>query len=78
MSSPDDEIPGRRGRDVRHVGIGAMYTPAGGEPVPVRVIARLVTIVGVGKTRIPLHRMAPWLLMHGASPAWQLDGPIPP
>ena len=34
-------------------GIDATYTPAGGEPVPVRVIARrLDTIVGFGETRI--------------------------
>jgi len=34
-------------------GIDAVYTPAGGEPVPVRVIARLPdTIVGFGETRI--------------------------
>jgi hypothetical protein len=34
-------------------GIDAVYTPAGGEPVPVRVIAkRPDTIVGFGETRI--------------------------
>jgi len=34
-------------------GIDAAYTPAGGEPVPVRVIARRPdTIVGFGETRI--------------------------
>jgi hypothetical protein len=34
-------------------GIDATYTPAGGEPVAVRVIARRPdTIVGFGKTRI--------------------------
>jgi hypothetical protein len=34
-------------------GIDATYTPAGGEPVPVRVIARRPdTIVGFGETRI--------------------------
>jgi hypothetical protein len=34
-------------------GIDALYTPAGGEPVPVRVIARRSdTIVGFGETRI--------------------------
>jgi hypothetical protein len=34
-------------------GIDAIYTPAGGEPVPVRVIARRPdTIVGFGETRI--------------------------
>jgi hypothetical protein len=34
-------------------GINAVYTPAGGEPVPVRVIARRPnTIVGFGETRI--------------------------
>ena len=34
-------------------GIDAVYTPAGGEPVPVRVIARRPdTIVGFGDTRI--------------------------
>jgi hypothetical protein len=34
-------------------GIGAAYTPAGGEPIPVRVIARRPdTIVGFGDTRI--------------------------
>jgi hypothetical protein len=34
-------------------GIEAVYTPAGGEPVAVRVIARRPdTIVGVGETRI--------------------------
>ena len=34
-------------------GIDALYTPAGGEPVPVRVIAkRPDTIVGFGETRI--------------------------
>jgi hypothetical protein len=34
-------------------GIDALYTPAGGEPVPVRVIARRPdTIVGFGDTRI--------------------------
>ena len=34
-------------------GIDAVYTPAGGEPVPVRVIARRPdTIVGFGATRI--------------------------
>jgi hypothetical protein len=34
-------------------GIDAVYTPAGGEPVPVRVIAkRPDTIVGFGDTRI--------------------------
>ena len=33
-------------------GIDAVYTPAGGEPVPVRVIARRPdTIVGFGETR---------------------------
>jgi hypothetical protein len=33
--------------------IDAVYTPAGGEPVPVRVIARRPdTIVGFGETRI--------------------------
>jgi hypothetical protein len=35
------------------LGIDAVYTPAGGEPVPVRVIAsRPDTIVGFGETRI--------------------------
>jgi hypothetical protein len=34
-------------------GIAAVYTPAGGEPVPVRVIARRPnTIMGFGETRI--------------------------
>jgi hypothetical protein len=34
-------------------GIDALYTPAGGDPVPVRVIARRPdTIVGFGETRI--------------------------
>jgi hypothetical protein len=34
-------------------GIDASYTPAGGEPVPVRVITRRPdTIVGFGETRI--------------------------
>jgi len=34
-------------------GIDAVYTPASGEPVPVRVIARRPdTIVGFGETRI--------------------------
>jgi hypothetical protein len=34
-------------------GIDATYTPAGGEPVPVRAIARrLDTIIGFGETRI--------------------------
>jgi hypothetical protein len=34
-------------------GIDAVYTPAGGEPVPVRVITRRSdTIVGFGETRI--------------------------
>jgi hypothetical protein len=34
-------------------GIDALYTPAGGQPVPVRVIARRPdTIVGFGETRI--------------------------
>jgi hypothetical protein len=34
-------------------GIDALYSPAGGEPVPVRVIARRPdTIVGFGETRI--------------------------
>jgi hypothetical protein len=34
-------------------GIDAAYTPAGGEPVPARVIARRPdTIVGFGETRI--------------------------
>jgi hypothetical protein len=34
-------------------GIDAVYTPAGGEPVPVRVIAkRPDTVVGFGETRI--------------------------
>jgi hypothetical protein len=34
-------------------GIDATYTPAGGEPVPVRAIARRPdTIVGFGETRI--------------------------
>jgi hypothetical protein len=34
-------------------GIDATYTPGGGEPVPVRVIARRPdTIVGFGETRI--------------------------
>ena len=34
-------------------GIDALYTPAGGEPVPVRVIAkRPDTIIGFGETRI--------------------------
>jgi hypothetical protein len=34
-------------------GIDAVYIPAGGEPVPVRVIARRPdTIVGFGETRI--------------------------
>ena len=34
-------------------GIDALYTPAGGEPIPVRVIARRPdTIVGFGETRI--------------------------
>jgi hypothetical protein len=34
-------------------GIDALYTPAGGEPVSVRVIARRPdTIVGFGETRI--------------------------
>jgi hypothetical protein len=34
-------------------GIGAVYTPAGGEPVSVRVIARRAdTIVGFGEARI--------------------------
>jgi hypothetical protein len=34
-------------------GMDAVYTPAGGDPVPVRVIARRPdTIVGFGETRI--------------------------
>jgi hypothetical protein len=34
-------------------GIEAVYTPAGGDPIPVRVIARRPdTIVGFGETRI--------------------------
>ena len=34
-------------------GIDAVYTPTGGEPVPVRVIARRPdTIIGFGETRI--------------------------
>ena len=34
-------------------GIDAMYLPAGGDPVPVRVIARRPdTIVGFGETRV--------------------------
>jgi hypothetical protein len=34
-------------------GIDAVYTPAGGEPIPVRVIARRPdTIAGFGETRI--------------------------
>jgi hypothetical protein len=34
-------------------GIDALYTPAGGDPIPVRVIARRPdTIVGFGETRI--------------------------
>jgi hypothetical protein len=34
-------------------GIDAVYTPAGGDPIPVRVIARRPdTIVGFGETRI--------------------------
>jgi predicted lysophospholipase L1 biosynthesis ABC-type transport system permease subunit len=34
-------------------GVDAIYTPAGGDPVPVRVIAkRPDTIVGFGETRI--------------------------
>jgi hypothetical protein len=34
-------------------GIDAFYTPAGGDPIPVRVIARRPdTIVGFGETRI--------------------------
>jgi hypothetical protein len=34
-------------------GIDALYTPAGGDPVPVRVITRRPdTIVGLGETRI--------------------------
>ncbi|MGH6921464.1 MAG: head-tail joining protein [Geminicoccaceae bacterium] len=34
-------------------GIDAVYTPAGGDPIPVRVIARRPdTIVGFGDTRI--------------------------
>ena len=34
-------------------GIDALYTPAGGDPVPVRVIARRPdTIVGFGETRV--------------------------
>jgi hypothetical protein len=34
-------------------GIDAVYTPAGGEPIPVRVIARRPdTIIGFGETRI--------------------------
>jgi hypothetical protein len=34
-------------------GMDAVYAPAGGEPVPVRVIARRPdTIVGLGETRI--------------------------
>jgi hypothetical protein len=37
-------------------GIDALYTPAGGEPVGVRVIARRPdTIVGFGETRIHAH-----------------------
>ena len=35
-------------------GIDALYTPAGGEPIPVRVIARRPdTIVGFGGIQIP-------------------------
>jgi hypothetical protein len=38
---------------VAALGIGALYTPAGGEPVLVRVIARRPdTIVGFGETRV--------------------------
>jgi hypothetical protein len=34
-------------------GIDALYTPAGGEPVPVRVIARRPdTVTGFGETRL--------------------------
>jgi hypothetical protein len=34
-------------------GIDAVYTPAGGDPIPVRVIARRPdTIVGFGQTRV--------------------------
>jgi Clp protease len=39
--------------NVRRVGVDAVYTPAGADPVPVRVIARRPdTIVGFGETRI--------------------------
>jgi hypothetical protein len=41
-------------------GIDAVYTPAGGDPIPVRVIARRPdTIVGFGETRIHTECSAP-------------------
>ena len=46
-------FPGGADATFAAIGIDALYTPAGGEPVPVRVIARRPdTIVGFGDTRI--------------------------
>jgi hypothetical protein len=43
-------------------GIDALYTPAGGEPVPVRVVVRRPdTIVGFGDTRIHAETAIPEL-----------------
>jgi hypothetical protein len=53
-SGPDDGVArGRVDASFAAFGIDASYTPAGGEPVPVRVIARRPdTIIGFGETRI--------------------------
>ena len=54
-------------------GIDALYTPAGGEPVSVRVIARRPdTIVGFGETRI--HAETATLEV----PASEIASPAPP
>jgi hypothetical protein len=48
-----DGVPGAVDATFAAFGIDAVYTPAGGEPVPVRVIARRPdAIVGFGETRI--------------------------
>jgi hypothetical protein len=61
-------------------GIDALYTPAGGEPVSVRVIARRPdTIVGFGETRIHAetgeHRFGPLRFVSRQSgPSLLVDG----
>jgi hypothetical protein len=58
----DDGVRRGGGRDVRRLGIDATYTPAGGEPVTVRVTAWRpdATVAGLSPARSVIA-LQPWL-----------------